>query len=164
MSTISLLELFSRFILWSSSQYQLFSIISSFLCFITHSLDRSLSFRLREKISTIQDAPSFQMMTHSKLFLWATYVILKIEHSGYLFRRKAKIRLSRTYNKITSRTKDRIEVPEGFDSPLNPGYIAGPTYILEYMVQMEYGFLSNKPWYTKLLPFGNNIYFIDFGI
>ena len=56
------------------SQYQLFSIIPSFLYFIFHSLDRSL-FCLREKVSTNQNAPSIQMMTHIKLFLWANYII-----------------------------------------------------------------------------------------
>ena len=56
------------------SQYQLFSIIPSFLYFIFHSLDRSL-FCLREKVSTNQIAPSIQMMTHIKLFLWANYII-----------------------------------------------------------------------------------------
>ena len=46
-----------------------------------------------------------------------------------------------------------MKVLEGLNTPLNLGYIAGPTYKLEYMLQIEYGFLSNKPWYTKFIPF-----------
>ena len=35
---------------------------------------------------------------------------------------------------------------------MNLYHIAGVTYTLEYMVQIEYCFLSNKPQYTKWLP------------
>ena len=38
-----------------------------------------------------------------------------------------------------------MKILESFDLPLNPCYIAGATYTLEYMVQIEYSFLSNKP-------------------